>query len=112
MTTLINQDIVRTALITGAAGGIGSAISRRIHCDYARVVLSYRSTKPTQLADELREGGCDVELLPLDLADLDATAEAVRGVTDRYGALHLVVHAAGPHVLMVHHFQGEPETVL
>lgn len=100
---------IRTALITGAAGGIGEAITRRIAGSYSRLVLSYRSTEPTKLVNDLQESGCEVELLQLDLADVKASTSALGALTERLGALHAVVHAAGPHVPMVHLSTVDPE---
>ncbi len=109
MTSPTDSTAPRTALITGAAGGIGSAIGRRIGPNYSRVVLGYRSTEPTQLAEDLRSAGCDVETLPMELTDLEATGAAVGDLIERFGALHLLVHAAGPHVPMVHLSKVSPQ---
>jgi 3-oxoacyl-[acyl-carrier protein] reductase len=73
----------RTALVTGASGGIGGAIARALHAQGARVVLSgTRRTALDALADELGERTFPA---PCDLADpasvdgLIAAAEASAG---------------------------------
>jgi len=42
----------RHVIVTGAAGGIGSALARRFHADGARVTLADRDA-PRSLAEEL-----------------------------------------------------------
>jgi len=57
----------KTALVTGASGGIGGAIARALHAQGAHVVLSgTRAEALTALADELSER---VSEAPCDLSD-------------------------------------------
>ncbi len=72
----------KTALITGASGGIGAGIARALHAQGARVVLSgTRMDALTALAAELGE---NAHASPADLRDpaaadaLIAAAEASR----------------------------------
>lgn len=90
------------ALVTGASGGIGAAISRTLASAGARVVLAYRSGREAAdaLADELGEAAAD--LVQLHLRDAESTSAAVRSLLDDHGALHTVVHAAGPFVPQIH----------
>ena len=76
----------RQALITGASGGIGGAIARRLHAKGATVVLSgTRETRLRELADALGER---VHVVAADLGDsasvdgLVARAEALAGPVD------------------------------
>ncbi|MFF7440209.1 3-hydroxybutyrate dehydrogenase [Streptomyces sp. NPDC008122] len=72
----------RTALVTGAAGGIGRACALRLAAAGARVRAVDRAAEGLEtLADEARglPGGLDARLL--DLTDLDA-AEAAAAGTD------------------------------
>src|SRR4051794_21827483 len=63
----------RTALVSGASGGIGQAIARALHARGASVVVTARRG---ELLDELREslGGDRVETAVADLNDRDAAA--------------------------------------
>ena len=57
----------KTALVTGATGGIGGAIARALHKQGATVAVSGRQKdKLEKLATDL---GSRVHVLPCDLAD-------------------------------------------
>jgi 3-oxoacyl-[acyl-carrier protein] reductase len=84
----------RTALVTGASGGIGGAIARALHAQGASVVLSgTRESALTALAEDLAERAF---VAACDLADAEAVdalvarAEAVAGAP-----LDIVVSNAG-----------------
>lgn len=69
----MNQHI-RSALITGASGGIGYELAKLFAKDHHNLVLVARSgAKLTQFADELeRQFGISVKPIPLDLTDTPA----------------------------------------
>jgi NADP-dependent 3-hydroxy acid dehydrogenase YdfG len=77
----------RVALVTGASGGIGAAIARKLHDAGASVGLLSRRGSDLGLERSLGIG-CDVR-------DRQAVADAVGAVADRFGRLDLVVANAG-----------------
>jgi 3-oxoacyl-[acyl-carrier protein] reductase len=82
----------RTALITGASGGIGGDISRALRAQGARVALSgTRRDALDALAAEL--GGATI--LPCDLADKDAVEALVPDAEKALGQLDILVANAG-----------------
>jgi 3-oxoacyl-[acyl-carrier protein] reductase len=82
----------RTALVTGASGGIGSAIARQLHDQGARVVLSGRRR---DALDELAAAlGDRVLTLQGDLAEVDAPDRLIRAVEGE-GELDILVNNAG-----------------
>lgn len=88
----------RTAMVTGAAGGIGAAITRRLAADGA-CVLAVDRDKPG--LDALVRSTEGVEPIPADLADLDAV-DALPTAVD------LLVNNVGlQHVAPVHEFPPE-----
>jgi len=75
----------KVALVTGAAGGIGSAISRRLMDADVEVAL-LDTAAPTE-ARALN--------LAADVSKPEDIQRAVAAVGDHFGALHIVVNAAG-----------------
>ena len=83
----------KTALVTGASGGIGGAIARALHQQGATVALSgTRRDALDALAGEL---GDRVHVLPCDLADKDAVAALIPRCEEAMGKLDILVANAG-----------------
>jgi len=81
----------KRALVTGASGGIGAAVARKLWAAGARVAPSSRGGEAlTSLASEI--GGTP---LAADLADPGAARRLVAEVIRSLGGLDLVVAAAG-----------------
>ena len=82
----------KTALVTGATGGIGGAIVRALHSQGAKVAISgTRREVLDALAVEL--GGAAV--LPCDLSDKDAVEALVPKAEQALGQLDILVANAG-----------------
>jgi 3-oxoacyl-[acyl-carrier protein] reductase len=83
----------KTALVTGATGGIGGAIARALHRQGAVVAISgTRKEALDQLAAELKER---VHVLPCDLADKDQVEALVPKAEEAMGKLDILVANAG-----------------
>ena len=87
------------ALVVGGSGGIGGAIVRALVCRGAQVALTYRSSCPDELLTEL---GPAASAHPLDVTDATAVAGLFAQLLEAHGSIHTLVHAAGPHVPMIH----------
>lgn len=83
----------RTALITGASGGIGGAIARTFHAQGAVVGLS--GTRREALAALAAELGDRTHVLPADLADPAAAEALVAAAEGAMGRLDILVNNAG-----------------
>ncbi|MDB5659360.1 MAG: fabG1 [Cypionkella sp.] len=83
----------KTALITGASGGIGGEIARALYAAGATVGLSGTRLEPLQaLAAEL---GDRAHVLPCNLSDLAAVDELVKQATAAMGSVDILVNNAG-----------------
>ena len=83
----------KTALVTGATGGIGAAIARALHAQGATVAVSGRQAdKLEALAKEL---GDRVHVLPCDLADRAAVGKLIGEAIAKLGRLDILVNNAG-----------------
>jgi 3-oxoacyl-[acyl-carrier protein] reductase len=82
----------KTALVTGATGGIGGAIARALHAQGAKVAISgTRREALESLAAEL--GGATV--LPCDLSDKDAVEALLPSAETALGQVDILVANAG-----------------
>ena len=82
----------KTALVTGATGGIGGAIARALHAQGAKVAISgTRREVLESLAAEI--GGAAV--LPCDLANKDSVEALVPDAEKTLGPLDILVANAG-----------------
>ena len=86
----------RVAVVTGAASGIGYALSERFVAEGMSVVMAGRNADNLQAAaDHLTEQGASVTPVVCDVAD-PAQVEALRDATlAAYGAAHLLCNNAG-----------------
>ncbi|APX01945.1 SDR family NAD(P)-dependent oxidoreductase [Arthrobacter sp. QXT-31] len=86
----------KTALVTGAGGGIGSAIARRLAAEGAHVcVADANETAAKEVADALAREGLSAEPLVFDLLDPEASEAAVQRIIDTRGRLDVLVNNAG-----------------
>lgn len=103
------------ALVVGGSGGIGLAITRMLAQRGSDVVVTYRSRPEagTAAVEAAREWGVHAAAYALDLAAPDV-AEAASAVVEQAaarGGIHTLVHAAGPHVPMVHLSEVAPASM-
>ncbi len=83
----------KIALVTGAARGIGEAVSEALVREGASVVLSdIRDDLGRSVAERL---GASALYEHLDVRDEAQWVEVIDGVLDRFGRLHVVVNNAG-----------------
>jgi NAD(P)-dependent dehydrogenase (short-subunit alcohol dehydrogenase family) len=90
------------ALVTGATGGIGSAVARMLVERGAHVAVTFHTNAAAAGSLRAELAGSVVTVHQLDAVDAQAADAVVADVIRTHGALHTVVHAAGPRVPMVH----------
>ncbi|MBM2292882.1 3-oxoacyl-ACP reductase FabG [Sulfitobacter pseudonitzschiae] len=83
----------KTALITGASGGIGAEIARVLHAAGATVALSGTRVEPLEaLAAELGERA---HVLPCNLSDMEAVDALPKQAIEAMGRVDILVNNAG-----------------
>ena len=85
------------ALVTGGAGGIGSAISRMFGANGVDVLIHFNQSAGAadELATELREIGCRAEIVQADLLADTGAQLLVDECVEHYGRLDHLVNNAG-----------------
>ncbi|MFD4347035.1 SDR family NAD(P)-dependent oxidoreductase [Streptomyces coelicoflavus] len=86
----------RTALVTGAASGIGLATARRLGAGGANVVVAdFNAEGAEKAAAELTAQGVRAAAVELDVTRPESVEAAVRFTVATYGGLDLAVNNAG-----------------
>jgi 3-oxoacyl-[acyl-carrier protein] reductase len=83
----------KSALVTGASGGIGAGIARALHAQGAVVALS--GTRREALDALAAELGGRAHVLPADLADPEAATTLVTAAEATLGKVDILVNNAG-----------------
>ncbi|MED5421443.1 MAG: SDR family NAD(P)-dependent oxidoreductase [Pseudomonadota bacterium] len=87
----------QVAIITGAAKGMGTAITRALAEEGARLTLVARQLEPLEeLASSLREAGHQAQALSIDVSDEVQVQTMVEQTLDLYGGrIDVLVNVAG-----------------
>ena len=94
MTTTTHDFTGRTALVTGATGGMGRAISRALIDAGARLVAAdLDSDAGAALVDDLGVGE-SIVFVPTDITDSSSVERLVTTAVERFGRLDVAVNAA------------------
>ncbi|MFI1867567.1 SDR family NAD(P)-dependent oxidoreductase [Streptomyces jumonjinensis] len=87
----------RTALVTGATGGLGSAIARRLTADGATVALAHLDDDQAaaKLATHITNSGGTAIPLAADLRNAEAVHALCQQAHDRLGPIGILISNAG-----------------
>lgn len=84
----------KTAIVTGAAGGIGREVSAAVSAAGAHVVAVDRDAQGLEETSSLADTG-RIAPLPLDLLAEGAETRVVEGTLDAHGGMDVLVNCAG-----------------
>jgi len=86
----------KTAIVTGASGGIGSAICKRLAPMKMNLVISGRKRDMLDdLASELRRMGAEVIICDGDVTDSTFARSLPQAALDHFGSLDVLINCAG-----------------
>ena len=83
----------KTALITGASGGIGAAIAKALHAAGATIAVS--GTRQAVLEELKAQIGLNVHVLPCDLSSAEDVERLIPAAEAAMGGLDILVNNAG-----------------
>ncbi len=88
---------MKTALVTGAAKGIGQAIAKALAKDGFKVAVHYRSSKDAADAtvNAIKAAGNEAIAVQADLNDPEQITDLIKTVTESLGPIHTLISNAG-----------------
>lgn len=89
--------IGKTALVTGASGGIGKYIAEELALRGAKVALHYNSSEKAAEAirDQIRANGGEAEIFCCDIRLNSAVRDMIKEIEEAFGGIDILVNNAG-----------------
>lgn len=86
----------RTVLVTGATGGLGTAMCKKLHKDGFNVVGNYHTKeKAEKWMEQMKSEGFNIKLFYGDVSDFDSAGEMVKKIEAEVGTIDTLVNNAG-----------------
>ena len=93
----MTNTLTRTAIITGASGGIGRAVALRLARDGFAVVVNYagNTAKAEGVVNEIKSAGGHAIAVQADVANAAEVERLFKKTLDAFGRIDVVVNSAG-----------------
>jgi len=86
----------RIVLVTGATGGLGTAMCKELHKDGYRVVGNYHTKeKAEKWMNTMKAEGFDIQLFYGDVSDFNSTGDMIKKIESEVGPIDTLVNNAG-----------------
>lgn len=86
----------RIVLVTGATGGLGTAMCKRLQEDGYLVIANYRNQKKAEVwQEEMAEQGYNFLIYQADVADYDSVEAMIKKIEEEVGVVDVLVNNAG-----------------
>ncbi len=84
------------ALVTGATGGLGTAICQRLYNDGFHVIANYHTkSKAIKWEEDMKKEGYTFDLQHADVSDFDAVGDMIANIEKGIGPIDVLVNNAG-----------------
>lgn len=89
--------IGKTALVTGASGGIGKYIAEELALRGAKVAIHYNSSEKAAEAirNQIRANGGEAEIFCCDIRSNSAVRDMIKEIEEAFGGIDILVNNAG-----------------
>lgn len=92
----MNEAKGKVAIVTGATGGIGFEVAKRLGKDGFTVILNgIQDDKGAERVSELKAEGIDADYYGFDVTNEDAVTSNITKIGEKYGRIDVLVNNAG-----------------
>lgn len=86
----------RVVLVTGATGGLGTAMCKKLYEDGYQVVANYHTeSKAIAWKEKLKNEGYDINIFYGDVSDFESCGSMIEKITTEIGQIEIIVNNAG-----------------
>jgi 3-oxoacyl-[acyl-carrier protein] reductase len=93
----MKNTVTRSAIVTGASGGIGRAVAKRLGNDGFEIAVAYAGNpaRAQEVVAEIKAAGGQAFAIQADIANVEVVQSLFKQTQDTYGRIDVVVNNAG-----------------